>query len=140
MKQTIILLLALLIATTNEGPRNIITQFSIYTFLNYLHENDYYDLIYWAKCSYGDDIAIGLCQDLVSSVFCEPAVRVYMPECPVSEAPPVTYAQEYFYQPNNLAILRKDFTMVEIDKIVKKFELRVIKRKENQKELQEPIK
>ena len=144
MKQTIILLLALLIATTNEGPRNIITQFSIYTFLNYLHENDYYDLIYWAKCSYGDDIAIGLCEDLVSSVFCESTARIYMPECPVSEAPPVNYAQEYFYQPNNLKILRKDFTMAEINKIVKKFELRVEKelnkRKEYQKELQEPIK
>ena len=140
MKQTIILLLALLIATTYEGPKNIITQFSIYTFLNYLHENDYYDLIYWAKCSYGDDIAIGLCEDLVSSVFCESTARIYMPECPVSEAPPFNYAQEYFYQPNNLAILRKDFTMTEINKIVKKFELRVIKRKENQKELQEPIK
>ena len=67
-----------------------------------------------------------------------------MPECPVSEAPPVNYAQEYFYQPNNLAILRKDFTMAEINKIVKKFELRVEKelnkRKEYQKELQEPIK
>ena len=42
-----------------------------------------------------------------------------MPECLVSEAPPDNYAQEYFYQPNNLLILRKDFTMAEINKVVK---------------------
>ena len=140
MKQTIFLLLALLIVATNAKPniKKILTKYSIYTFLNYLQENDYYDLIYWAKCSYGDDIAIGLCQDLVSSVFCEPVVIVYMPSCP-AYSPPVE-VKEFFSEPKNVEILKKDFTELEIETIVKKTDLKVQRKRKNQKELQEKTK
>ena len=140
MKQTIFLLLALLIVATNTKPniKKILTNYSIYAFLEYLHENDYYDLIYWAKCQYGDDIAIGLCQDLVSSVFCEQAVIVYMPSCP-AYSPPVE-VKDFFSEPKNVQILKKDFTELEIETIVKKTDLKVQKKRKNQKELQEKTK
>ena len=130
MKQTIFLLLTLLIVATNANPpkrRSIITQFSIYTFLNYLHENDLYDLIYWAKCEYGDDIAIGLCQELVSSVFCQPTVVVYMPDCPVprrararGEIQELKSIREFIYE--HLDILLKQYSRKEIEIMIKKLE------------------
>ena len=129
MKQTIFLLLTLLIVATNANPpkrRSIITQFSIYTFLNYLHENDLYDLIYWAKCEYGDDIAIGLCQELVSSVFCEPTVVVYMPDCPLprrrvrGDIQELKSIREFIYE--HLDILLKQYSRKEIEIMIKKLE------------------
>ena len=128
MKQTIFLLLTLLIVATNAKPnrRSIITQFSIYTFLEYLHENDLYDLIYWAKCEYGDDIAIGLCQELVSSVFCEPTVVVYMPDCPLprrrvrGDIHELKSIREFIYE--HLDILLKQYSRKEIEIMIKKLE------------------
>ena len=130
MKQTIFLLLALLIVATNANSpkkRSILTKFSIYTFLNYLHENDLYDLIYWGKCEYGDDIAIGLCQELVSSVFCQPTVIVYMPDCPVQRRikargtiHELKSIREFIYE--HLDILLKQYSRKEIEIMIKKLE------------------
>ena len=52
--------------------------YSIDTFLNYLQETGYYDIIQAIKIYYGDDIAIDICKELAQSNDCETVVRVYM--------------------------------------------------------------
>ena len=145
MKQTIFLLLALLIVATNANSpkkRSILTKFSIYTFLNYLHENDLYDLIYWGKCEYGDDIAIGLCQELVSSVFCQPTVIVYMPDCPVQrparargDIHELKSIREFIYE--HLDILLKQYSRKEIEIMIKKLEAYIEKLQSQESEEEE---
>ena len=52
--------------------------FSIDDFLDYLQEKGYYDIIQAVKNSFGDDIAIAVCEELVKSNDCEIVVRIYM--------------------------------------------------------------
>ena len=54
--------------------------YSIDSFLNYLQENGYYDLIQAVKIYFGDDIAIDVCKGLVETNDCEIIVRIYMTE------------------------------------------------------------
>ena len=49
------------------------------TFLNYLQEKGYYDIIHSVKVLFGDDIAIDVCLELIQSDDCKEVVRVYMP-------------------------------------------------------------
>ena len=135
--------MTLLIVATNANPpkrRSILTQFSIYTFLNYLHENDLYDLIYWAKCEYGDDIAIGLCQELVSSVFCQQTVIVYMPDCLVKRRArardnELKSIREFIYE--HLDILLKQYSRKEIEIMIKKLEAYIEKLQSQESEEEE---
>ena len=52
--------------------------YSIDSFLDYLQEKGYYNLIQAIKNAYGDDIAIKVCKELLQSNDCEIVVRVYM--------------------------------------------------------------
>ena len=52
--------------------------YSIDTFLDYLQEKGYYELIQEIKNAFGDDVAIAVCKELVQSNDCEIVVRVYM--------------------------------------------------------------
>ena len=52
--------------------------YSIDSFLDYLQQTGYYDLIQEIKNSFGDDIAIAVCEELVQSNDCEIVVRIYM--------------------------------------------------------------
>ena len=130
MKQTTVLLLTLLIALCNN--QSIFDQFSIYTFLSYLHQADYYDLIYWAKCAYDDDIAIGTCIEFVNSVFCEPTVRIYMPLCRGICNPPMSL-REYIYK-NHMDTLHRNYTDTQINKKIMKLEKLIYEKCPNLKE------
>ena len=77
MKSAIFILLAVLIAT----ERDMGNQYSINTFLDYLQETGYYDLIYDIKCIFDTEIAIDFCLEYVGSPHCEEVVRIYMPDC-----------------------------------------------------------
>ena len=59
--------------------------YSIDTFLNYLQEKGYYDLIQAVKTYFGDDVAISVCQELVQSNDCETVVRIYMTNSPPTD-------------------------------------------------------
>lgn len=72
----IILLFALLIVTKERAE-----DYTINTFIVYLQEQGYYDIIKEIKCHYGADVAINFCLELVSSPHCEEVVRVYIPIC-----------------------------------------------------------
>ena len=61
-----------------------------------------------------------------------------MPSCP-AYSPPVE-VKDFFSEPKNVQILKKDFTELEIETIVKKTDLKVQKKRKNQKELQEKTK
>ena len=74
MRQILIVLFALLIIGNNA-------QRKILTYLNYLQNEGYYDLIYQVKCGFGDDVAIYVCKALDDSPHCEEAVKVYMNSC-----------------------------------------------------------
>ena len=52
--------------------------YSIDSFLDYLQETGYYDIMQSIKLYFGDDVAIDICQELVHSNDCETIVRVYM--------------------------------------------------------------
>ena len=56
--------------------------FSIDNLLNYLQETGYWDIILGIKNSFGDDIAIDVCEELVQSIGCVEVVRIYMTKDP----------------------------------------------------------
>ena len=49
--------------------------YSIDTFLDFLQEKGYYDIIQSVKVYFGDDIAIDVCKEFVKSNHCEEVVR-----------------------------------------------------------------
>ena len=75
--------------------------YSIDTFLDFLQEKGYYDIIQSVKVYFGDDIAIDVCKELVQNNHCEDVVRIYMTSDPGSGSqgrPPVHGKEilEYF--------------------------------------------
>ena len=52
--------------------------YSIDAFLDYLQENGYYEIILQVKITFGDDIAIDVCKQLVQTNDCEIVVKTYM--------------------------------------------------------------
>ena len=52
--------------------------YSIDSFLDYLQESEYYNLIQAIKNNFGDDVAMDVCKELFKSNDCETVVRVYM--------------------------------------------------------------
>ena len=52
--------------------------YSIDSFLDYLQETGYYDLIQVIKNTFGDNVAIDVCKELAKNSDCECLVRVYM--------------------------------------------------------------
>ena len=52
--------------------------YSIDSFLDYLQEKGYYDLIQSVKIYFKDDVAIDICKELTGSNDCEEVVKVYM--------------------------------------------------------------
>ena len=132
MKKMIILLLALLIVVNNG--QFILDNYSIYQFIDYILEKGYYDLIYWAKCSYDDEIAISVCLEFVPSIHCEPVVRTYMPKPQQKgeNSRRASYScpsiRKEIYRPKNLINLKKKYSFKVIEKKVKYLE-EIIKKK-----------
>ena len=83
MKYTIILLFVLLLVTKEDLGDN----YTINTFLKYLQENGYYEVINEVKCEISTDVAIEFCEILTESPHCEEVVRIYM-TC-IAPAPPI---------------------------------------------------
>ena len=113
MRQILIVLLALLIVG-NKAQKPILT------YLNYLKNEGYYDLIYQIKCQFGDDIAIAFCEALVDSPQSEEIVRVYMNSC-IKDQNHNDF-KEFIYKEENMNILLKSLSPNEIERLVKKYE------------------
>ena len=62
--------------------------YSIGVFIDYLQNEEYYDLFQEIKTAYGGDVAIDICKGFVSSNDCEILVKVYMPSNSPSEYHP----------------------------------------------------
>ena len=90
MKYTIILLFVLLLVTKEDLGDN----YTINTFLKYLQENGYYEVINEIKCEISTDVAIEFCEILTESPHCEEVVRVYM-TCSVSSPAPGAPSPSY---------------------------------------------
>ena len=54
-------------------------EYSINTLLNFLQSTGYYEIIYEIKLSFGDDVAIAFCKEIVPTNHCDEVVKVYMP-------------------------------------------------------------
>ena len=73
MKPFLFLLIGLLIINNVQGD------YSINTFLNYLHETGYFEILVQVKFHFGPDVSIYVCLEFVNSNFCEEVIRVYIP-------------------------------------------------------------
>ena len=132
MKKMIFLLLFTLLIVENHAD-SFLDNYSIFQFIDYLIDNGYYSLIYWAKCEYDDEIAIYTCIEFAPSIHCEPVVRDYMPGCaypPVQPMPIETKA----YKPQILIKLKKKNTLPEIERKIKNIQERINKKIEIKKE------
>ena len=58
---------------------NVKADYSIESFINYMQEKGYYDLLGIIKYYYGYDIAIDFCLSLVETNDCEVLIRIYIP-------------------------------------------------------------
>ena len=76
MKAILLLLLSLIILKANSQSND---EYSINSFLDYLQESGYYEVIFGIKLSYGNDYAIGFCKTYVAMTSdCELVVVIYM--------------------------------------------------------------
>ena len=118
MKCSIFILLAVLIAT----QRDMGDQFSIGTFLDYLQETGYYDLIYDIKCAFDTEIAIDFGLEYVGSPHCEEVVRVYMPQCmrPGGTSDKICDLTSYIKSDKCMKVLLLSWTNEEIEKKIKR--------------------
>ena len=123
MIKAITLLLALLIV----GNINL-DDYSIKSFLKYLHENGYYELIYEIKCHLGSDVANEFCVLFFESPYCEEVVRVYMSKCPSSNPYSDKSLKDLITKMSEL--LQKKMSPDEINRFVKKLKA-IINAKKN---------
>ena len=113
MRQTIILLLALLIVGIKGQEYKTVN-----TFVEDLQGSGFFDVLSQAKCQNGSDVAIEGCRELVSSQYCEETIRVYMPsKC---NNPQSKDLNDMINNKEILEFLLKKWTMDEILKILKK--------------------
>ena len=134
MKKMLILLLFTLLIVENHAD-SFLDDYSIFQFIDYLIENRFYDLIYWSKCEYDDEIAIYTCLEFAPSIHCDPVVRDYMKDCnpdyvPVQPLPIETKA----YKPQILIKLKKKHTLPEIERKIKRIQEKINNKYEIKKE------
>ena len=87
--------------------------YSIDAFLDFLQENGYYEIILQVKMTFGDDIAIDVCKQLVQTNDCEIVVRTYMTSSHSMNCPSPQH--NYIEIKNKIIIELSDF----LDKIEK---------------------
>ena len=61
-----------------KGQDTSAEDFSIQAFVNYLQENNYWEILVQVSVYFGDDVAIEVCKSFVPSPHCEEVVRVYI--------------------------------------------------------------
>ena len=54
------------------------TDYSIESFINYLQEKGYYNLLVEIKRYYGKDVAIDVCREIIQSKDCETLIKIYI--------------------------------------------------------------
>ena len=80
MKLFIFLFLTLFLTINND--------YSIDSFLDYLQEKGYWEIILNVKITFGNDVAIDICTALTESPHdCEKVVRIYMTNPPSNKCP-----------------------------------------------------
>ena len=129
MKKMIILLLFTLLIVENHAD-SFLDNYSIFQFIDYLMENGFYDLIYWSKCEYDNDIAIYTCLEFAPSIHCGPVVRYYMKDCNLhyrrgSSSSPAPSPRQKIYKPHNLIKIKKKYTLPEIERKINHIEEKI---------------
>ncbi len=127
MKVSLILLTALLL---QSGFLLDLSEYSIDTLLDFLQSNEYYNMLELIKIFYGDDIAIEMCKELVKSNHCNSIIQLYMQtknnarEYKIDNNFQRPNLEYIIFNPNNYNIYNKDFTPIEIHKIINKIKLK----------------
>ena len=85
-------LLCMILILSNIEPLK--GEYSIDSFINYLQEIGYFNLIQEIKLFYGEDIAVDVCEKLVDNNNCEAVVRVHMIDNGKSEIEDIEYANQ----------------------------------------------
>ena len=125
MKKMIFLLLFTLLIVENHAD-SFLDNYSIFQFIDYLMENGFYDLIYWSKCEYDNDIAIYTCLEFAPSIHCGPVVRDYMKDCnPHPNRAPASSPRQKIYKPHNLIKIKKKYTLPEIERKINHIEEKI---------------
>ena len=127
MKVSLILLTALLL---QSGFLLDLRDYSIDILLDFLQSNEYYNMLELIKIFYGDDIAIEMCKELVKSNHCNSIIQLYMQtqnnarEYKIDNNFQRPNLEYIIFNPNNYNIYNKDFTPIEIHKIINKIKLK----------------
>ena len=129
--------------------------YSIDTFLDYLQQSGYYELIQSIKIYFGDDVAIDVCLELTQTNDCETVVKVYMtggnkitfPRPPID---PKIFKEIFQYFENNYNISNEMRELIELiisfyDNLIENMNIeeiinfieRIIKNKKIEKTLQQ---
>ena len=106
-----------------------ISKYSINSFLDYLQETGYYEIIEEINFLYGSDYAITVCKEFTKSVHCKEAILIYMPapSRPPTKSGDKTESQStstingliaFLLKEENLKILSKFYTKEEINTIL----------------------
>ena len=121
MKAFVVLMLCSLIVL------NVKADYSIDSFINYMQEKGYYELLELIKYYYGIDIAIDFCKELIKTYDCSLLIRVYIPSRARGDSGGQTLTLDYILQnPEFYEINHVDNTPEEIHKMIEK-----IKQKHN---------
>ena len=126
MRVSILILSAIILTLVNGDS---FSHYQISTFLDYLYQNGYFDLLVKVKDSFGDYITIIFCQELFNNMMCEDVVKIYIPGVSKSrggneESFEISFFQftDFIFQEENLELLKKEFNMKNIMKILLKIE------------------
>ena len=107
-------------------------------FINNLEKEGYYEILFYIKCNFGDDVTIAVCQEFVQSKDCEIYVKVYLPSC-VQNVPPYLFKKEpltnYLNQNEVKKVLltNNNNNVDHVDQSITKVAARIDTLKENQK-------
>ena len=97
MKFSMILILSLLFVV-----KSIDKDYSIDTFIDYLQNKNYYEIIADVKSEYGTNVSIKVCRLMCESPFCEDFVRMYLPPNLSSLAKRAVGSDDIYYKPKKL--------------------------------------
>ena len=62
-----------------KGQDNTAESYQINTFIKYLQDNNYWEILEQVSVHFGEDVSIEICKSFVLSPHCEEVVRVYIP-------------------------------------------------------------
>ena len=101
------------------------TDFSIESFINYLQEKGYYDLLVEIKRYYGKDVAIDVCKEIIQSTDCETIIRIYIPNETRRAGEDMKTLEFIIFNPDNYDIYKDKYLAIHnlIEKLKVKYNI-----------------